>query len=314
MNLFIDTILIVLPVFLVVAFGFLLRFTTLVDKDFLKQLNNLVYFVALPALLFHKIATADFSATFNPALIIGMMLAVTAVFASSYFYAYLRGYSPGTKGAFCQGSFRGNLTYIGLAIIFNAYGEQGLAIGGVVLGFLIPFVTFLSILAMLLPQKQSRQRLGVDFWAAQLLYNPLVMASLAGITWSLLSIGIPEVFDRSFSIITGMSLPLALIAIGASFSFKNLRGEVAKAVLASLVKLVWLPLVTAVFLMLLGVSGIELATGVMLSAAPTATLSYIIAQQFESDADLSSSIVIMTTLFSVVTYAAAVYILKAGSF
>ncbi len=314
MNLYIDTILIVLPVFLVVAFGFLLRFTTLVDKDFLKQLNNLVYFVALPALLFHKISTADFSATFNPALLIGMMLATAAVFAGSYYYAFLRGYSPGSKGAFCQGSFRGNLSYIGLAIIFNAYGEQGLAIGGVVLGFLIPFVTFLSILAMLLPQKQGRQKLGVDFWAAQLLYNPLVIASFAGIVWSLLSIGMPEVFDRSFTIITGMSLPLALIAIGASFSFKNLKGEVTKAVLASLVKLVWLPFVTAVVLVAMGVGGVELATGVMLSAAPTATLSYIIAVQFDSDADLSISIVILTTLFSVFTYAAAIYILSAGGF
>ena len=314
MNLFIDTILIVLPVFLVVAFGFSLRFTALITRDFLKQLNNLVYFVALPALLFHKISNADFSATFNPVLLIGMIIATAAVFAGSYFYAFVRGYSPGSKGAFCQGSFRGNLSYVGLAMIFSAYGERGLAIAGIVLGFLLPFVTFLSVMAMLLPQKKSWKRLEPGFWISNLLLNPLVIASFAGIVWSLLSIGIPEVFNRTLSIITGMSLPLALISIGASFSFKNLRGEVVKAVLASLTKLVWLPLLTAVVLMLLGVGGIELATGVMLSAAPTATLAYIIAQQFDSDTDLSSSIVILTTLFSVFTYAAVVYVLTVGGF
>ena len=54
MNLFLETLLVILPVFLVIGFGYSLKFTALLDDVFLNQLNKLVYFVALPALLFHK--------------------------------------------------------------------------------------------------------------------------------------------------------------------------------------------------------------------------------------------------------------------
>jgi len=310
MNLFLETLLIVLPVFLVIGFGYSLKFTTLLDDVFLKQLNKLVYFVALPALLFHKIATADFSSTFNPYLLFGLIVSILFVFGVTYVYSGLRNYSPAERGAFCQGAFRGNVSYIGLAISFNAYGEEGFAISGVLIGFIIPLINFLSVIAMLLPQQDSNHRIGKAFWGYQFLFNPLIIASLLAIIWSYLSIPVPLVLDRSLDIITGMSLPLALVAIGASFSLKNLRGELRKAVLSSILKAVVTPLLAALVLLLLGVDGVELACGVILAATPTATAAYIMAQQLNSDSEMTGTIIMLTTLFSVFTYTLILYLLK----
>lgn len=310
MNLFLETLLIVLPVFLVIGFGYSLKFTTLLDDVFLKQLNKLVYFVALPALLFHKIATADFSSTFNPYLLFGLIVSILFVFGVTYVYSGLRNYSPAERGAFCQGAFRGNVSYIGLAISFNAYGEEGFAISGVLIGFIIPLINFLSVIAMLLPQQDSNHRIGKAFWGYQFLFNPLIIASLLAIIWSYLSIPVPLVLDRSLDIITGMSLPLALVAIGASFSLKNLRGELSKAVLSSILKAVVTPLLAALVLLLLGVDGVELACGVILAATPTATAAYIMAQQLNSDSEMTGTIIMLTTLFSVFTYTLILYLLK----
>ena len=63
----IDIVLIVLPVFLIIALGFSLKGTGLLNDSFIVQLNRLVYYVALPALFFYKIGTADFSASFGKA-------------------------------------------------------------------------------------------------------------------------------------------------------------------------------------------------------------------------------------------------------
>ena len=76
MNLFTDIVNIVLPVFSVIALGWLLRRLGLIDSVFLKQTNRLVYYVCLPLLLFYKIGTADFFANFNGRLVIGSIVAL----------------------------------------------------------------------------------------------------------------------------------------------------------------------------------------------------------------------------------------------
>lgn len=305
-----EIFLIVFPVFLVIGLGFSLKKTGLVDSVFLFNLNRLIYFIALPSLLFYKIATADFFASFNGPLLAGLVISVLAIYILSYGYGSLRGYQPSVHGAFCQGAFRGNLAYIGLAIVYSAYGEEGFAVAGILLGFLVPLFNFLSVLALLLPQRHESYRMGSFFWLKQIVYNPLILASFGGIMWSFFALPLPQVVDRALGIITGMSLPLALIAIGASFSFSKLRGDLAVAALSACLKIVIMPMLAGGILILSGVRGQELAIGVLLAGTPTATAAYIMAQQLKSDAELSGAIIMLSTLCSLATYTFALYVLK----
>ncbi len=305
-----EIFLVVLPVFLVIGLGFSLKKTGLVDSDFLFKLNRLIYYIALPALLFYKISMADFFASFNGALLGGLVISVLTIFVISYGYGSLRGYRSSVHGAFCQGAFRGNLAYIGLAIVYNAYGEEGFAIAGILLGFLVPLFNFLSVVALIFPQRRDNHSMGMSFWLKQIANNPLILASFGGIIWSFLRLPMPQIIDRAFGIITGMSLPLALIAIGASFSLRKLRGDLAIAALATCFKIVVLPTLAGGILILLGVRGQELAIGVLLAGTPTATAAYIMAQQLKGDAELSGAIIMLSTLFSLATYTLALYLLQ----
>lgn len=312
MPLFFDILTIVLPVFLVIGLGLGLKRVGLVDGNFLFQLNRLVYYLALPALLFHKIAAADFSASFNGRLLAGMLAAVFVTAILAYGFAAWRRYPPLVSGSFCQGAFRGNLAYIGLAIVYNAHGESGLAAAGILLGFMVPVFNFLSIVVLLWPHRDDGgKQVGVLFWTRQVGGNPLILASFAGILWSYCHLPLPEVLDRSLDILTGMALPLALLAIGGSFSLQRLRGDISKAMIATLIKIVWLPLLTACILLLLGLGGRDLAIGVIFATTPTATAAYIMAQQMRGDAELSGSIIMLTTLLSVIPYTAALMLLQA---
>jgi hypothetical protein len=305
-----EIFLIVLPVFLVIGLGFSLKRTGLVNSEFLFSLNRLIYYIALPALLFYKIAMADFLVSFNGALLTGLVVSVLIIFVISYGYAGIRRYRPSVQGAFCQGAFRGNLAYIGLAIVYNAFGEKGFAVAGILLGFLVPLFNFLSVLALILPQRRDTYQLGTFFLVKQIAYNPLILASFSGIIWSFLGLPLPQIVDRALGIVTGMSLPLALIAIGASFSFRKLRGDLAVAALSAGLKIVILPTLTGGLLFLLGVRGQELAIGVLLAGTPTATAAYIMAQQMKSDAELSGAIIMLSTLCSLATYTFALYFLQ----
>jgi predicted permease len=310
MFLFLDIINIVLPVFSVIALGWLLRRWELIDAAFLKQTNKLVYYVCLPLLLFYKIGTADFFANFNGKLIVGSIAAVAITFVISYLYTVVRKYPDKARGVFSQASFRGNIAYMGLAITLNAYGETGLTKAGILMGFLVPFLNLFAILALLWPHRGDGEHRGATFWIRQIALNPLIIASFLGIIWSFLDLPIPLVFERSLNIATGMTLPLALLAIGGGFSLEKLRGDLFKAALASCVKTIWMPILAAVLLISMGVQGMDLGIGVLIAGTPAATANYIMADQLKGDAELAGASVMLSTLLSAVTYTIALLVLR----
>lgn len=306
---FIETITIVLPIFLVIGLGTLLKQLSLFDEAFLRQTNRLVYVVFLPLLLFYKIGKADFSSFFNAPLVIGSTLVIIIGFALSYYYTGKRQYPAAIRGSFCQGSFRGNLAYIGLAICLNAYGEEGLTKAGILMGFLVPVLNLFAILALLLPH-QGRDEEKTPNLIAQTILNPLIIASFLGIIWSFWSLPIPLIIDRSLNITTGLALPLALLAIGGGFSFERLKGDLKLAGLSSTIKLVLLPLLAWLLLAPMGVSGADLGIGILIAGTPAATATYIMAQQMKGDAELAGSIVMLSTLASAFSYTILLLLFK----
>ncbi len=309
MQLFTETITIVFPIFLVIGLGTLLKQFRLFDEAFVQQTNRLVYVVFLPLLLFYKIGKADFSSFFNGSLVIGSTLVIVIGFALSYFYTGKRQYAAAIRGSFCQGAFRGNLAYIGLAICLNAYGEEGLTKAGILMGFLVPVLNLFAILALLLPH-HGRDGEKTPNLVAQTILNPLIIASFLGIIWSFWSLPIPLIIDRSINITTGLALPLALLAIGGGFSLERLKGDLKLAGLASTIKLVLLPVLALVLLVPLGVSGSDLGIGILIAGTPAATATYIMAQQMKGDADLAGSIVMLSTLASAFSYTILLLIFK----
>ena len=306
---FIETITIVLPIFLVIGLGTLLKQLKLFDEAFLQQTNRLVYVVFLPLLLFYKIGKADFSSFFNAPLVIGSTLVIVIGFVLSWYYTGKRQYPAEIRGSFCQGAFRGNLAYIGLAICLNAYGEEGLTKAGILMGFLVPVLNLFAILALLLPH-QGRDKEKTPNLIAQTILNPLIIASFLGIIWSFWSLPIPTIIDRSLNITTGLALPLALLAIGGGFSFERLKGDLKLAGAASTIKLVLLPLLALLLLVPMGVSGADLGIGILIAGTPAATATYIMAQQMKGDAELAGSIVMLSTLASAFSYTILLLLFK----
>lgn len=303
-------LLVVLPVFCVIGLGFILKRTSLVTDEFIFQLNKLIYYVALPALLFYKIGSSDFHRSFDAYLLLCLLGSMILVCFSSYLLGRVLRIPDFRLGAFSQGAFRSNAAYIGIAVVFNAYGEEGLAIGGIVLGFFVPLLNVLSVIVLMLPMSSKKANISPAMLLGQVLYNPLIIASFTGVLWSLAGIPMVPVLDKSLSIVTGMSLPLALVSIGASFSFGKFKGDIKLVSLATVIKIILMPLFTVWLLWSFGVRGTELGIGFIIAGAPTAAAAFVMAQQMESDAELTGSIIMVSTLLSLVTYTVGLYILS----
>ncbi|WP_462323491.1 AEC family transporter [Desulfoplanes sp.] len=298
----------ILPVFLVMGLGYAIRRKGLVGDTFLADANRLLYYVCLPCLLFVKIAAVPVDMAFNPMLIVGSIGALVLTFGASYGFARMAGYSKGVVGVFSQAGSRGNMAYMGLAVIYYGLGDQGLVRAGLLLACLVAPVNILSI-AVLSAARTSCGSRGRAFWVREFLLNPLIQSAAAGSVVVLFGVNLPGALDTGLGLVAEMTLPLALVAIGGSFAPQPVRFS-PEVILITLFKNVFMPLGALVCLLWLGVTGVDLAAGVLLAAMPTAMISYVMVGELGGDTRVAGSAIFVSTLTSLVTVSGWLYVLR----
>ncbi|HEY6097117.1 MAG TPA: AEC family transporter, partial [Candidatus Deferrimicrobium sp.] len=283
---YLDILQSVIPVFLVVVAGVALRRYRFLDGGFIDAANSLVYYILLPALLFHEIGTTDFRQAFNGPLVAGGYAATLATFLLAILASRALGLGPSETGAFVQGSFRANLAYVGLPIVFNAVGHTGLRKAGIFLGLIVPLLNGLSIVALMAPHDAGKKE-GIATTgsriARQIAVNPIILACFAGIAWSVLKLPLPGMIDRAFRMLTPATLPLSLLCLGGSFSFERARKGFAVAAVAAFLKGVVLTGIGIALFRWMGLSGDDMRIGVIMLGCPTAVVTYVMAARLRGD-------------------------------
>ncbi len=287
------------PVFVVITLGFLSRRLGFLPDSFIQSANRLVYFVAIPILVFSAIYGGSFTENFDPVQIGGTYLAVTIIVVIAILLSVVVGTSPAGTATFVQTSFHGNLGYVGLAVVFYAVGPGGRGTAGVLAGFLILFQNVVSILLYTFTVAGERKpdaRMLFKF-----LGNPIILATLLGLFFSATGLTLPRFINRSFDIVGHMALPLALLIIGGSLKPAPARRLQLVAISATL-KLLILPLAGYFIFKALGVSAVRAETALILLASPSATISYIMAMEMGGREGLAAAAVTISTIVSIVTY------------
>jgi predicted permease len=108
-----------------------------------------------------------------------------------------------------------------------------------------------------------------------------------------------------------MTLPVALLSIGATLSWAGLVSAGKVTAWATLAKLIVLPYLAAAIAYLLGFRGVELGVMYLLMATPTAAASYMMVRAMGGNASLAASIIAVTTVFSLVSTSIGLSLLKA---
>ena len=301
----------VLPVFLVIAIGAAARRFRFLGDPFIDTANMLVYYLLLPALLFYKIGTSNFREAFNAPLVVGGYAATVATFLLAVFVTRGLEISPAERGSFVQGAFRANLAYVGLPIVLSVAGDIGLRKGGILLGFMVPLLNSLAVVALILPHGggkgrawENARRIG-----RQLATNPLILSSFLGIVWSMLKFPVPGLAENTLSILSSATLPLSLLCLGGSFSFERARSGFRVAALAAGMKILLLTGIAVALYRWMGLSGQDLRVGVIMMGCPTAVITYVMASQLSGDTDLAGTIIVISTAASAITISGWLYVL-----
>jgi len=290
------------PIFMVILLGWFLSWRRFIPSGLIGPLNRLVYYLAIPAMIFREVARSLFAVYFDPLLLGATLLPLLVVFGMALLGGRAWALSQGERGTFIQSSLHGNLGYIGLAVCYYLLGEKGFTSASILAGFVMLFQNLLSVIGYQLVSASAGGGPRLWFLIRKIVGNPVIGSALSGMAFSLFEVPIPEVIDRSLTIISGMALPSALLVIGASLSFGLMRSRMKLFLSAGLLKLLVLPAVGGLTYRLLEIPSDRFLPGLILLAAPTATITFVMAGEMNGSTDLATAAISMSTLLSALTF------------
>lgn len=297
------------PVFLMMALGLVFRKIGWIDDVFASKMNKFVFLVPLPVLVFEDLATVDFSEVWDLKFVLfcfgATLVSIGIAAAVSFLWK-----DKSIQGEFVQVSYRSSAALLGIAFIQNIYGDAGMAplmiIGSV------PLYNVMAVVVLSFFQPE-RKRLDKEMWKETLkgiVTNPIIIGIAAGIIWSVLKIPMPSIMEKTVSSVSAVATPLGLMAMGAAFDIRKAFAKAKPAAVATVMKLVGFAAVFLPMAVMLGFRREELVALLVMLGSATAVSCFVMAKNMGHEGVLTSSVVMLTTLFSAFTLTGWLYVLR----
>jgi len=300
-----------LPVFLLIVLGVVLRRTLMRLDSQWHGLEQLTYYVLFPVLLVQTLVKADLSQV--PIAGVGGALLLSALVMSLLCLALRAPLArAGVDGPAFTSIFQGATrwqTYVALSVSGNLYGKVGLALASVAMIAIIPLVNVFSV-AVLARYASSEKRSAAAI-VLTVVKNPLIWACVIGLAINVTHIPLPKLWHDVADALGGSSLAIGLLVTGAGLHLEGMFRPSLAASVALVLKLILMPVLTVALAVWFGVTGASLAIVAACAAVPTSPSAYVLARQMGGDAPLLAQIITLQTILAAITMPIAIALVAA---
>jgi malonate transporter and related proteins len=307
----------VLPVFGLIVLGIVFARLKLVDTATARGLTQFVFMLAIPALLFRRVALM----TPQEATPIGLWIAFFGGLAITWILTTLISQkfdslsaSGGAAAAMAAGF--GNVALLGTPLALAHYGEDAAVPLALILSVHAPILWFAATLQRELARHTttiSYKRLGRElFWS--LAGNAIVITLAAAAIWRLTGLGLHPVADRMLSMLSDASIPTALFALGLSLATYSLRGQWSGMAVLIAMKMILMPvLVFLALYYLISVPPLWAKIALLLAAMPTGANAFLFAHRNEESVPAVSGAIALGTALAAITVSLLLYLMDSGA-
>lgn len=282
----------VLPIFIMMALGFFARGLGAIKREDVPKLNRLVFRWFMPVMLFYNIYTSELSRAVQPKLLAFTALCVLCAYGLSLGYVLLTEKDKNKRGVKIQGLYRSNFVIIGIPLAAQLVEGADLGPVVVLISVVVPMFNVLAVVTLEV-FNGNRPRLGRLL--LDIIKNPLILGTAAGLALLLLDIRLPEAVVSTARQIGNVTNPLLLFLLGAFFEFGGLRRYIKDLVEVCLGRLVVMPGIFLTLAYLAGIRGVEFAGMIAIFGSATAIASFTMVQQMGGDAELAGDIVVASS-------------------
>lgn len=304
---FITTANAVLPLFLIMALGYVIRRTPLMDQHTHQMMNKLIFKLFLPILLFKNISTSKLDALSGSWVFLFAFIAEMAVFLTLFAVVPLIEKENSRRGVLIQAMGRSNYALFGLPLVGLLYPGEDIAVASMLVAISIPIFNVMSVIALETYRGGKVNPLKI---LRGIVTNPLIISCALGFLWLISGLTMPTFIQTAISDAAKIATPLSLFVLGGAFEFSRIRCNARPLIIGTLGKLVIVPLLGLTAAVLCGYRGMELASLGVAFMAPCAVSSYPMAQQMGGDGELAGQLVVFTTAFSMFSVFGFMYALK----
>lgn len=297
---------IVLPIFALILTGWIARRSGVLGPNATREVNRVVVYLALPALLFDIMAKAKPAEIWQPGFILAFTGGCAVIFAGTLLWRLWQRHSLADAAIDSLNASYANTGFMGFPLVLAVLGQQAMA--ATLIATIITVCILFGVAIILIEvglQSKARGRDIVWKTALSLAKNPLLIAPALGAVVMLAGIPLPQPVESYLKLMGGAASPCALVALGLFLAQNSGRrptaGNTVQVTLVVL-KLFIHPAVTWVIAFpLLGLSPAVGGTAVLLAALPTGTGPFMLAEFYEREALLTGRVVLITTILSVAT-------------
>lgn len=291
----------VLPVFGLVASGYLAGRLGLVTQASSEALNQFVYAFALPAMLFVAVYRGSLdeilSGWFLLAVVGATLITAIVGFALSY---YVTGASPAESTLRGLNASFANTGYLGIPLVTVAYGDRAAlpAALATVATNIVSFALAIACIELFVDPRRG----GVRRALSGVVRSPLIWPIALAIALVALGVRVPVPVERFATLLAAAAGPCALFAIGLFVSQLSLRAGVAASWQSALLKLVLHPLLMALLVFfVLPVDPFWAKIAVVCASLPLGATAFVLAQRYKLLEAETSSGAVLSTAASVIT-------------
>lgn len=306
------TLEIVLPVFAIVALGWVFARRNLISDAGVSGIVNFVFFLAIPALLFRTLAGGAVQEQFDATIIVAYFGAALPHFLLGWVVSRkMFGNAADASGLAAMGATFSNLVLIGLPLVQRAYGDAGL----VPLMLVIMLHSSILFTATTLAVEGARRGgggwlRGIPRTLRAVILNPIVLGALGGLVYGFTGLPLPAIADETLALLGRAAGPVSLFAVGCTLAGCRIAGDLRESLTISALKLMVLPVLVWVSATVVFDVRPEWVTVAVLAAAmPAGANVYVFARKFEVYTARATAVVVLSTLGSVVTLTALIALL-----
>lgn len=294
---------VILPVFLVIGFGYAAVALKLFSDSAVDGLMSFTQNFAIPCLLFRAISTLDLGGTFDFALLGSFYLGATAGFVAGLFGARLIFGRPWEDsvaiGFACLFS---NSLLLGLPITERAYGADALEANYAIVALHAPFCYGLGIIVMELVRNRGGGVLAVGAKVSRAMFsNALVIGIALGFAVNLSGVTLPEPLTDGVDLMVQAALPAALFGLGGVLVRYRPEGDLRTVAYICAVSLILHPAVVWSMGSLTGLDREAFRSAVITAAMAPGINSYVFANMYGVARRVAASAVLAGTALSILS-------------
>ncbi len=290
----------IMPIFILMVLGYVIKKIKLADKKSLGVMNKVVFKIFLPVLLFYNIYNTKTPDVFNLRLIVFTIVGILFVFVLGYFAVILLTKDNKKRGVMLQGFFRANFAILGVPLVSYICGDKASGLASLMVAVVIPVFNILAVVA-LERFRGGNNKPDILKLLKGVITNPLIIGCVIGIIFFVLEIKLPYVIEKSVKDISSIATPLSIIVLGSEFEFSDIKGNLRENVIVVATRLIIVPLIIIPVAVCCGFSDEALACLLVIFASPIAVSSFAMAQQMEGDETLAVQIIAISSLLCIVT-------------